>query len=257
MENKIKIELQSEYSEYDIELMIKVINRICNRIETFEFYDDGYYSESWGSITCASRGYYLTQGIPDDGYLMDTYFIVKRVCAAVYDLFGNWESVADVIKEDLDRYNSKVKFYRLKPEYAEMVKDACKNARIELENQKAEINKKQEEKKAYIESVKNSIKEMKTTKEVTKDKNNDSSEYLHEITLHNGNKLLFRERYIPDFGRVVNPCYSVKEGLEPGGLVTKENGISMWEKTGEGIIRPLTDDENIAFNAVHVLGCFK
>ena len=42
-------------------------------------------------------------------------------------------------------------------------------------------------------------------------------------------KGMFKCRNIFDFGYVINPCYPVAPGLEPGGVARKEKGELYWE----------------------------
>lgn len=46
--------------------------------------------------------------------------------------------------------------------------------------------------------------------------------YVHTITLNN-ETYVFKERNIFDFGRVINPCYSISPGIESGGIMLRDD----------------------------------
>lgn len=87
----------------------------------------------------------------------------------------------------------------------------------------------------------------------------DGKFYVHELTV-NGKTYVFQERNVDSVGIVINPCYSVQEGLTPGGAACYENGKYYWEdfKSGKGwyIVRELQPDELRAYKIVSKYGKF-
>lgn len=85
----------------------------------------------------------------------------------------------------------------------------------------------------------------------------DGKFYVHELSV-NGKTYIFQERNVDSVGLVINPCYSVQEGVEPGGAVCCESGKYYWEdfKAGEGwyIVRELQPDELRAYKIVSKYG---
>lgn len=85
----------------------------------------------------------------------------------------------------------------------------------------------------------------------------DGKFYVHELTV-NGKTYVFQERNVDSVGIVINPCYSVQEGLTPGGAACYENGKYYWEdfKSGEGwhIVREIQPDELRAYKIVSKYG---
>lgn len=65
-----------------------------------------------------------------------------------------------------------------------------------------------------------------------------------------GEQAIFNYRYIEDFGTIINPCFSVADGLEPGGIET--NGF--WKTKIDGdwkIVRELTILEKKAITYIY------
>lgn len=87
----------------------------------------------------------------------------------------------------------------------------------------------------------------------------DGKFYVHELTV-NGKTYVFQERNVDSVGIVINPCYSVQEGLTPGGAACYANGKYYWEdfKSGKGwyIVRELQPDELRAYKIVSKYGKF-
>jgi len=62
-----------------------------------------------------------------------------------------------------------------------------------------------------------------------KDEGGKTKLIQHTLTLSDGSKLLFEERNVFDFGRVINPAYSIAEGKDPGGLpASDDKGTFYW-----------------------------
>ena len=82
--------------------------------------------------------------------------------------------------------------------------------------------------------------------------------YTHTFVI-DGQMLQFSERNVFDFGRVINPSYSVIERAEKGGITSKRNdGTLMWkiyiEKEGWCEVRPLNKQELICMEIIRKYG---
>lgn len=81
----------------------------------------------------------------------------------------------------------------------------------------------------------------------------------HHTFVINGETLSFSERDIFDFGVVVNPRYSIAEGVS-GGLPNSIDGTLVWQdfRSGEGWenVRPLTENECACVRAIWEFGEF-
>lgn len=89
--------------------------------------------------------------------------------------------------------------------------------------------------------------------------NVDGKIYIHELTV--GDKIyIFKERVVGSVGRVINPCYSIQEGMAPGGIAICKEGKYFWEyfESEEGwcIVRELEYDELKAYKIVSKYGKF-
>ncbi|MDR1911769.1 MAG: hypothetical protein LBQ52_05420 [Helicobacteraceae bacterium] len=76
----------------------------------------------------------------------------------------------------------------------------------------------------------------------------ESPIYKCTIVMHDGETLVFDDRNIPDFGRVINPMYDLGNGKK-GGLRVGDK----WTQTN-GYERGLTENEKIAMDVVWELG---
>lgn len=80
--------------------------------------------------------------------------------------------------------------------------------------------------------------------------------YKHTIVI-NDEEFVFNERYIEDFGLVINPMYKVIEG-ESGGLASNEDGKLCWlvfrDKGGWQVAREMTENECRAYKIVQKYG---
>lgn len=75
--------------------------------------------------------------------------------------------------------------------------------------------------------------------------------YKHFITI-NDKTYIFYERYIVGMGTVINPAYSVADGIE-GGLASTENGKKVWKDYIEGKwvkVRDMEEDEGYAYQII-------
>lgn len=75
----------------------------------------------------------------------------------------------------------------------------------------------EEERSKMLEGVQWDIKEHSLCDEGGKTKC-----YIHTITI-NDETYVFKERNIFDFGRAINPCYSIAPGIEPGGIMLRDD----------------------------------
>lgn len=112
----------------------------------------------------------------------------------------------------------------------------------------------EKEKKSMLNDV-----EWKTTEHIYRDEDGNTKYYIHDIKI-NGKSYKFTERNAFDIGRLINPCYSIKPGLEPGGLITCKNDKYYWmyfeNEKGWYIVREVTSDELHAYNIVSKYGNF-
>ena len=89
--------------------------------------------------------------------------------------------------------------------------------------------------------------------------NVDGKIYIHELTVDD-KTYTFKERIVGSVGRVINPCYSIREGAAPGGIVIGKNGKRFWadfeSEEGWYIVRELEPDELKAYEIVSEYGKF-
>jgi len=130
----------------------------------------------------------------------------------------------------------------------------------------AELRKKKEEKKRLAKERKekeNREREELVSKvdswdiedEYIEDEDGKTKMYTH-IFVINGHSLRFSERNVFDFGRVINPMYSVEEGLEEGGLRSGDDWQTFDTKKGWHKVRELTEEEKICMDIVTRYGGF-
>lgn len=98
--------------------------------------------------------------------------------------------------------------------------------------------------------------------EYDEDGDNGLPSIYYTIKFKNGNSYKWNERNIFDFGTVYNPCFSVCEGKESGGLVKKnKDGKYVFEiyenNKGWKDVRQLTDEELESYNIVKELSIYK
>lgn len=81
--------------------------------------------------------------------------------------------------------------------------------------------------------------------------------YFDTITINN-ETYVFQERNIFDFGRVINPYYSISPGIESGGIMLRDDDGYYWYHTkGDKAIRvTVTDTELHAYQIVAKYGKF-
>ena len=90
----------------------------------------------------------------------------------------------------------------------------------------------EEERSKMLEGVQWDIKEHSLCDEGGKTKC-----YIHTITI-NDETYVFKERNIFDFGRAINPCYSIAPGIEPGGIMLRDDDGYYWHHSkGDKAIR--------------------
>jgi len=147
---------------------------------------------------------------------------------------------------DVDRRN------QTEAELIATIQAALDNA--EAEEKKAASEKKIKETRKN--EVRQAIDRCETEKTSQADENGQVTEYLHAITLPDGEILKFVERNFGEGWRLISPAYKITpEAAEPGGL--REGG--MWVKPGEEgwrPVRPLTDNERAAYHYILIFGRF-
>jgi hypothetical protein len=95
-----------------------------------------------------------------------------------------------------------------------------------------------------------------------RDEGGKTIKYVCTFTTKDGRVFRLLDRNLFDVGRIINPDYSVAEGLDEGGLVSKENGTLVWKKFvdadnephGWRTVRPLDKDELAAFKVMDYIG---
>lgn len=89
------------------------------------------------------------------------------------------------------------------------------------------------------------------------DEGGSTKYYIHTITINN-ETYVFQERNIFDFGRVINPCYSISPGIESGGIMLRDDdGYYWYHSKGDKAIRiTVTDTELHAYQIVAKYGKF-
>lgn len=89
------------------------------------------------------------------------------------------------------------------------------------------------------------------------DEGGNTKYYIHTITI-NDETYVFQERNIFDFGRVINPCYSISPGIESGGIMLRDDDGYYWSHSkGDKAIRiTVTDTELHAYQIVAKYGKF-
>ena len=95
-----------------------------------------------------------------------------------------------------------------------------------------------------------------TEERVISDESGKTTVYIHTITAKSGTVYRYQDRNVFDFGRTINPLYSVDEEHD-GGLALTENGILMWYVLGDNgwlASRPLNEEELAAFEVMNYIG---
>lgn len=73
-----------------------------------------------------------------------------------------------------------------------------------------------------------------------------------------GEKLVYTERNVFDFGIVINPAYQVAEDVEVGGIALEIDGVLQWHTFGKDLgwvpVRPLTEHEKICHEIIAKYG---
>jgi len=133
--------------------------------------------------------------------------------------------------------------------YEEIAKKEAKEGK-----KKAAITAENEKREKALEPVAN----IETTEEITEDEDGKVPMYSHKVTLKSGTVIRLSERNVFDYGVVINPEYSVVEGMKDGGLINTHDGV-LWfddyiENKGWERVRELTQDEIDAYTAIKVTG---
>jgi len=119
-----------------------------------------------------------------------------------------------------------------------------------LPKRRAEEAAAAKERKDIMRNIDNII----TGKYAIEDEGGKTTQYIHTVTMKNGETFQFSDRNVFDFGRVINPLYPISEDIKSGGLCLMRNGKPYWmdAKQGQGLVpvRPLLENEKNAFNAV-------
>ena len=126
-----------------------------------------------------------------------------------------------------------------------------------LESAEAEVKKAAAEERgreARANEARQAISHCETTKKRLDHKSNAPLEYIHAVTLPDGETLKFIERDFGDLGLLISPAYKITpEAQEPGGL---RDG-NTWVKPGDDgwyPVRPLTANERAAYRYIWIFG---
>ena len=126
-----------------------------------------------------------------------------------------------------------------------------------LDNAEAEVKKAAAEERGRevrANEARQAIDHCETIKKRLGNKSGAAMEYIHAVTLPDGETLRFIERDFGDLGRIISPAYKITpEAKEPGGL--RDN--NMWVKPGDNgwySVRPLTPNERAAYRYIWVFG---
>ena len=105
-----------------------------------------------------------------------------------------------------------------------------------------------------LDEIMQHVKSIETKSEKIEDEGGWTKIYYHLVTMADQTVLKFTDRNLFDVGRVINPAYSIKPGMEPGGLLLKsDDGTEMWwfnAEEGWFPVRPLTENEHYAMLAI-------
>lgn len=91
------------------------------------------------------------------------------------------------------------------------------------------------------------------------DEGGKTAMFTHTFVTKSGRTLVFTDRNVFDFGRVINPSYPILPGMEPGGLALRNrDGVMTWRdfsaEEGWKPVRPLDEEENAAFIVMDYIG---
>jgi len=140
------------------------------------------------------------------------------------------------------------------PEAEKLAKSLPELNKLRMDEQEKELQKRQAREK----KVKRKAELMSNILEVQYDSFEESDEggkttaYKSTVIFEN-ETFMFNDRNIFDFGRVINPCYAIQDGIEIGGLMrkNKEEDKYYWQtfKTAEGWfdVREVTGHELQAY----------
>lgn len=114
---------------------------------------------------------------------------------------------------------------------------------------------KQEADRQEREQIMSKIASVETKAVTIEDEGGRTVMYQHKVTMQSGTVYEFQDRNIFDFGRVINPKYSIAEGVKPGGLCSRDtDGDYIWQTFNDSKgwvpVRPLTEEETFAYLAV-------
>jgi hypothetical protein len=240
---------------FECEGALKAINRVAEVCDTFEFTERGCSGHPWNAFEFMAN--HDKNG--NDAWVDDHGFsIYYSVAKALHEPNGSWEPVADIAGH---REHDNVPVYRLKPEFAALVKERMAIEASYLDKRLAKIQNEKNEKIAHLQSVRDSVADIKTTVQDITDEGGKTKLYHHTVTCHSGTKFNFSERNVFDFGRVINPEYAVLPGGKSGGIPNIIDGKYYWmlfdeDKGGWNKAREVVGDELIALSAVKELGLY-
>lgn len=207
-------------------------------------------------------------------YINNTHLIFFDAANALLSLnkqlsgeYG-WFKICDVIStvSGIGVNNQKwtLHSYRLKPEYAEILIEKLSVLESEINtNYMRYITQKREKEKVDTlqkDKIRSAIKSIETTFKTIKDEGGQTKQFIHRITLLDGETLIFSERNVFDVGIVINSMYNIIPNLEQKGLCINENNKFVWkyfdDTKGWRSVRELTENERAAILYIIEFGGF-
>jgi len=125
---------------------------------------------------------------------------------------------------------------------------------VAFDRRKAEVETERNEKEQRRAELMDTVSHVDVKKSTYTDEDGKQPMYTITVAFADGESYTFSDRNILDYGRCTNPCYSIADGIEPGGLVTTENGKLVFqnfeEPGGWYTVRALTEKECIAYELI-------
>jgi hypothetical protein len=250
-----------KYDKYQAEDNKKSIGLLLGAIRDFEFSDPRIGEHPWDA-------WKYSVDDPSERYSYVAFQVAREMHGYAQ---SDWANVADVTRIGVElpeghgyadwyvEFLKKVRFYRLRPESVELLERSFKPVLEALDGKLAKITEEERAENIRRERIKASVKSCDTTKEQTTDEGGKTMTYYHIVTMHDGTRLQFKERNLFDVGRIINPNYNITPTeKEPGGLLSNENGILVWQDyiAGEGwyTVRELTENEATAMAYIKEFG---
>jgi len=252
-------ETESDYDEVFVS-----IERIRSRCRTYQI------RENFDRHPAKAFEFMSLPESEGERYLSDDYLLFSDAADNLLRLNETisgkyrWDEIADIVNTRIgvgvNDWHWELHTYVLKPEYAQILIDNLDMLEKEIRDNYETflLEEKREEDKRN--AIRKSIVSISTSERTIFDEGGRTKEYTHTITFHDGQNLTFIERSVFDFGIVINPAYSVADGVEPGGICINQDGIRQWHNfvkdKGWVLVRPLTENEMTAIDYLRTFGKF-